>query len=77
MMIKQAIPQPNSIKPCITSSHITASMPPSNASMIITTPITVMITSVFTPLMLDNANANRKNTVPIFEKWVRTKPNEL
>lgn len=40
-------------------------------------PILVGDAAVFTPVMFDNAKASRKNTVPIFEKWVSTKPTEL
>ena len=57
----------------MTSIHIIASMPPRNVSRMMVTPSTPMTQKISTAMNWDRAMLTRKNTEPIFVKWVSTK----
>jgi hypothetical protein len=92
MAVSQIVPKPPSVfnritviaiippeinkNPCITSSQITASMPPNRVSNTTAIPTTQMTVKVSMPVILESANDSRKKTVPIPEKVANIKARE-
>ena len=62
--------------PWITSSQMTASIPPRSVRTVTTRPSTTTTVTTPMPVMLETASASRKNTEPMPANWASTKANE-